>query len=223
MSSQYPNDNDDISSASAEDALSAKDKRPPGRSSGILQAFLQNQASLRNYISRFMVSAHEIDDVSQETFLRAYKAEQKTIIEQPKAFLFRVAKNMMLSEFSNKTRKMIDYVEDFEQSSLYSGEDKLEDSVIAQQKLGVYCEAIASLPPKCRQVILMKKVYGLSYKEIARRLGVTVSAVEKQLIKGGKRCEQIMSERYPEQDPGELTEAPEAPPLSVVNTRRYKQ
>jgi RNA polymerase sigma factor (sigma-70 family) len=192
---------------------------------GILQTFLQHQDSLRNYISRFMVSAHEIDDVSQETFLRAYKAEQKTIIKQPKAFLFRIAKNMMLSEFSSKSRKMIDYVEDFEQVQLQGSTPSLEDHVIAGQKIGVYCEAIASLPPRCRQVILMKKVYGMSHKEIARRMEVSVSAVEKHLIKGGKKCTEHMAVRYPQEhlaahtgevSPGE----PEPPVLSLVNTKR---
>ena len=195
--------------------------QPPdsGRLS-IFQTFMQNQVSLRNYISRFMVSAHEIDDVSQETFLRAYKAEQKTAIDQPKAFLFRVAKNMMLSEFSNKTRKMIDYVDDFEQGQPQGHSENLEDSMIARQKLGVYCEAVASLPPRCRQVILMKKVYGMSYKEIARRMNITVSAVEKQLVKGGKKCEQIMAERYPEPEPRPKDEEPHEPHLSLVATRR---
>lgn len=192
---------------------------------GILQTFLQHQDSLRNYISRFMVSAHEIDDVSQETFLRAYKAEQKTTIEQPKAFLFRVAKNMMLSEFSSKSRKMIDYVADFEQAQLQGSTPSLEDHVVAGQKIGVYCEAIASLPPRCRQVILMKKVYGMSHKEIARRMEVSVSAVEKHLVKGGKKCAQYMAERYPQEHfdahTGEVSaDESEPPALSLVNTRR---
>ena len=189
----------------------------PGRLS-IFQAFMQNQVSLRNYISRFVVTAHEIDDVSQETFLRAYKAEKNTVIEQPKAFLFRVAKNMMLSEFSNKSRKMIDYVEDFEQSNLQVHTQDLEDNVIAQQKLGAYCEAVASLPLRCRQVVLMKKVYGMSYKEIARRLDISVSAVEKHLVKGGRRCEQIMAERYFEET--DYSSKQSEPQLTLVPSRR---
>ena len=187
---------------------------------GILDAFLQHQQALRNYISRFVVSAHEIDDVSQEAFLRAYKAEQKTTIDQPKAFLFRVAKNMMLSEFSNKSRKMIDYVEDFEQARQAQLGSSLEDEVVASQKIGLYCEAIAALPPRCRQVILMKKVYGMSHKEIARRMDITISAVEKHLIKGGKKCAEIMDSHT---DKGSNHRPPPAdtqPPLALVANRR---
>ena len=75
---------------------------------------------------------------------------------------------------------------------------KLEDDIMAQQKLGIYCEAVASLPPKRRKVILMKKVYGMSHKEIARRMGTTVSSVEKHLLLGGKTCLAVMANRYPE-------------------------
>ena len=167
---------------------------------GIFDAFMHNQAALRNYISRFMISSNEIDDVSQETFLRAYRAEQRKPIEEPKAFLFRIAKNMILSEFTKKSRKMLDYVHEFEEIHMQWASENLEDNIMVQQKLGVYCDAIATLPPKCRQVVLMKKVYGMSCKEIARRLGVSVSAVENQLLKGGKRCEAFMAKHYPNTD-----------------------
>lgn len=166
----------------------------------IAEAYLQNQAMLRGYISRFLVSSHEIDDVSQETFLRAYNAEQKKTIEEPKAFLFRIAKNLMLSEFKKTSRKITDYIEDAEHEEFLDERVNLVDSIMAQQKLGIYCEAVATLPPKRRRVVLMKKVYGMSHKEIARRMGTTVSAVEKHLLIGGKQCLAVMAERYPDMD-----------------------
>ena len=168
----------------------------------IIDAYLQNQSQLRSYISRFLVSAHEIDDVSQETFLRAYNAEQKKTIDEPKAFLFRIAKNLMLSEFKKQSRKVTDYIEDVDNYDLLDEGLKLEDDIMAQQKLGIYCEAVASLPPKRRKVILMKKVYGMSHKEIAQRMGASVSAVEKHLLLGGKACLAVVAGRYPEYNAG---------------------
>ena len=180
----------------------ASPDNPPTAASGrrsIFDVYLQNQAILRSYISRFLVSSHEIDDVSQETFLRAYKAEKTTDIHEPRAFLFRIAKNLMLSEFAKKSRKATDYLEDAETEDMLDSGLQLEDDVIAQQKLGIYCEVVASLPPKRRKVILMKKVYGMSHKEIATRMGTTISAVEKHLLLGGQKCLSLMAERYPEE------------------------
>lgn len=165
---------------------------------GILAEFKNSRLSLRNFISRYVISPHDIDDVSQETFLRAYKAEQEKEIEHPKAFLFRIAKNLMLSEFSRKARKITDYIEDYDNTEEILSADNLEDNVIAQQKLGVYCEALASLPTQCRRVVIMKKVYGMQNKEIAARLELSLSTVEKHLTKGIRRLHSTVAARYGE-------------------------
>jgi RNA polymerase sigma factor (sigma-70 family) len=166
----------------------------------ILTEFKNSQLSLRSFISRYVISPQDIDDVSQETFLRAYKAEKDKEIEHPKAFLFRIAKNLMLSEFSRKARKITDYIEDCDGSEEFLNTDNLESNVMAQQKLGIYCEAVASLPTQCRRVVIMKKVYGMQNKEIARRLELSVSTVEKHLTKGIRRLNSTIISRYPEQD-----------------------
>jgi RNA polymerase sigma-70 factor (ECF subfamily) len=155
---------------------------------------------LRSFISRYVISPQDIDDVSQETFLRAYKAEQEKEIEHPKAFLFRIAINLMLSEFSRKARKITDYIEDYEDSEELLNTDNLESNVMAQQKLGIYCEAVASLPTQCRRVVIMKKVYAMQNKEIARRLDLSVSTVEKHLTKGIRSLHLTITSRYSEQD-----------------------
>jgi RNA polymerase sigma-70 factor (ECF subfamily) len=136
----------------------------------ILTEFKNSQLALRSFISRYVISPQDIDDVSQETFLRAYKAEKEKEIEHPKAFLFRIAKNLMLSEFSRMARKITDYIEDYEGSEELLSTDNLESNVMAQQKLGIYCEAVASLPTQCRRVVIMKKVYGNQNKEKPKQM-----------------------------------------------------
>lgn len=163
---------------------------------GILAEFKKSQLSLRNFISRYVVSPLDIDDVSQETFLRAYKAEQEKKIEHPKAFLFRIAKNLMLSEFSRKAKKITSYIDDYDNSEDFLTSANLEQDILAQQKLGIYCEAVASLPPQCRRVVIMKKVYGMQNKEIAMRLELSVSTVEKHLTRGIRQSNAVFSQRY---------------------------
>ena len=167
-----------------------------GPKRSVLQAFIDDQEPLRRFISRYMMSMHDIDDVSQEAFLRAYNAEKKGPVHQPKAFLFRIAKNLMLSEFSKKSRKLTDYIEDYEYADIMVSGETLETNLMAQQKLGIYCEAVATLPEKCRRVVLLNKVYGLSHKEIAATMGIQISTVEKHLCKGVRRCHVVMAERY---------------------------
>jgi RNA polymerase sigma factor (sigma-70 family) len=59
----------------------------------------------------------------------------------------------------------------------------------------VYCEAVAALPKKCRQVFLLRKVHGLGHREIAERMGLSVSSVEKYLLRGIVDCRAYMEKK----------------------------
>ena len=161
----------------------------------ILAAFEKHQLALKRFISRYLRNTQDIEDITQEAFLRAYKAEKTTEVLQPKSFLFRIAKNVAISELRSKSRKITDYIEDQEESSVLLNEWTTEDEVMAQQKLGIHCEAVASLTEKCRRVYLMRKVYGMSHKEIAARLGIAQSTVEKHLMNGVKICDDFVKNR----------------------------
>jgi RNA polymerase sigma-70 factor (ECF subfamily) len=187
----------------------------------ILVEFRNNQLSLRNFIARYMISSHDIEDVSQETFLRAYKVEKQHRIDFPKAFLFRIAKNLILSEFSRKARKITDYIDDCDEFDSALNTETLESDVMAQQKVGIYCEAVAALPPQCRRVVIMKKVYGMQNKEIARRLELSVSTVEKHLSKGIKQSNGIIFQRYGDSKTNARING-KHPQAQVLNARRAK-
>ncbi|MGX4675640.1 RNA polymerase sigma factor [SAR92 clade bacterium H246] len=167
--------------------------------SAVLTAYKTHVDALRRFISRYLRNAQDIEDVTQEAFMRAYKAEQTTDIRQPKSFLFRIAKNVAISELRSKSRQITDYIEDQSSTDVLLQEWTTEDEAMAQQKLGIHCEAVASLPPKCRRVYLMRKVYGMPHKEIAQRLGIALSTVEKHLLKGVEGCDRYIRERMDEQ------------------------
>ena len=164
-------------------------------SSAIHEAFTRHQGALKRFISRFLPNSYDIEDVSQETFLRAYTTEKTREIEQPKSFLFRIAKHIALTQLTQKSRQITDYLEDFDDSEVLLIEDTVEDEFLARETLGIHCEAVAGLPPQCRRVYLMRKVYGMSHKEIAGQLGIAVSTVEKHLIKGVKLCDRYVREK----------------------------
>lgn len=170
-------------------------KPPPIEDEGVFDTYMSNRISLRYFLSKFMITSQDIDDISQEAFLRAFREEKKRKIDQPKAFIFRIAQNLVFSKFNKRLRKITDYIEDFEHVDLLKS-DALEDQLMAQQKLGIYCEAMATLPEQCRRVMLMKKIYGMSHKEIANRLGIAVSTVEKHMAKGMRQTTAIITSRY---------------------------
>ncbi len=163
--------------------------------SAVSAAFLENHAFLQRFLARFFSDRQDIEDVAQEAYLRAYVAEQQKEIEQPKAYLFRIAKNLALTKLTKKSKKITDYLEESGASVVIECGAAADSEVEAQESLGLYCEAIAALPEKCRQVFLLRKVHGLAHKEIAERMSLSVSSVEKYLLRGILECKAFVQER----------------------------
>ncbi len=160
--------------------------------SPVSAAFLANHDFLKRFLARFFSESQDIEDVAQEAFLRAYIAEQQKDIEQPKAYLFHIAKNLALTKLTKKSKKITDYLEECSASVVIECGAAADCEVEAQQTLGLYCEAVAALPEKCRQVFLLRKVHGLAHKEIAEHMSLSVSSVEKYLLKGVLECRAFM-------------------------------
>ena len=154
----------------------------------VLQAFQKHQGALRRFISRFVQRTQDIDDVAQEAFMRAYRAEKGRPIEQPKSFLFRIAHNVAITELTKKSHQIIDYIADIDESAVVWLEDSAEEQAMAEELIGIHCEAVAHLPPQCRRVFLMRKVHGMSHKEISVELDISISTVEKHMSKGVRAC-----------------------------------
>jgi RNA polymerase sigma factor (sigma-70 family) len=162
----------------------------------VQDAFVRHESSLKRFIGRLTRHAPDVEDITQEAFLRAFAVERGRAIEQPKSFLFRIAKHLALSQLTSKARQITDYLEDCDDTSGSADTaSSAEDEVSAEQSLALHCEAVVSLSPQCRQVYLLRKVHGLSHKEIASHLGIAVSTVEKHLLKGIELCDRFVRDR----------------------------
>lgn len=163
----------------------------------ILQAFVKWELPLKRFLGRFLFRGEDIDDMAQETFLRAYVATRKEELASPKSYLFQVARSVALKELARKTRQMTDFLEEGLAHDSAGG-NSLEDEVVAEQRIALFLDAIAELPPQCRRVFLMRKYQGLRHGEIARELGISISAVEKHVALGVERCARYVTRK--EQD-----------------------
>lgn len=159
--------------------------------SEILKIFLENEKAIRRFLARQnRVSGPELDDQVQETFLRSFAAERKSAIDEPRAYLFQVARNIVLERRRKKQRRPELWLEDSVGADLIVDERHIgaEDELDGRRKLAALTRAVAALPPQCRRAFLMRRIDGLSYKEIAARMNITVSAVEKHVALGLFKC-----------------------------------
>ncbi len=152
----------------------------------------KNRFLIQKILRRFSLSATDIEDISQETLLRALEARQKTHIRHPKQFLISIAKNVAREEIRRRARKMNELVEESLLENHPLDEPTAEAALDSREKLRLFVQAISNLPPQCRRVFLLKHVQGAPHKEIAVRLGISVSTVEKHVAAGMKACRREM-------------------------------
>ena len=166
--------------------------------STVFKVFEEQQMPLKAFISRLIRKPQDIDDIAQETFVRAFLAEQKGAIQHPKAYLYRIARNLTFEILSKKSNKLTSYIEDSSDYTLLDSGEDIEGIAIVREKLDRVKVAIAEMPPQCQRVFIMHKVYGFKYKEISQQLGISVSTVEKHIMTGLKKCRQsVKSQEQP--------------------------
>jgi RNA polymerase sigma factor (sigma-70 family) len=157
------------------------------RISSIADAFLSVRKQLARLVSRVVPPA-DIEDVVQETFVRSYEAELAQRIVHPRAFLLRTARNLALNHVDRSAFRLEDPLDvDDEQRSLASS-DGPDRQLESHQRMLLFCRAVRELPLQCRRAFLLKKVYGMSQREIALYLAISESTVEKHVAKGILRC-----------------------------------
>lgn len=163
-------------------------------SKDFLSIFKQYENSLRRFISGFLVNSQDVEDIAQETFLRTYKSNEQEEISKPKSFMFRVAKNLIISEYRRSSFKLTDYIEDVEQDACVSTET-LEEEVETEQKLTLFCEGLATLPEQTRKVVIMRKVFGMPIKDISEKTGMPISTVNWNIAKGLVHCDNLLEKQ----------------------------
>lgn len=153
---------------------------------------LSLRAGLKRYLRNFLKSPEDVEDIAQEAFVRVLEAGSHGEIEYPKAYLYRTAHNLALNSLGRKSNQLVDAIEDLADPSVLMESGTLEDQVAAQRRFEQFCKAAAQLPDQCRRVLILRKVYGLTQQEVAARLNISVSTVEKHLAKGLLRCAAYM-------------------------------
>lgn len=152
-------------------------------------------ARLQRYISRFCNTREEAEDLTQEAFLRVLEVGSKGNILYPQAYLYRTARNLSLNMLASKAHQLSSYIEDLADPNVIEEGVSLETQVGHEQRFELFCHAALDLPERCREVLILRKVYGLSQKQVAQRLDISVSTVEKHLAKALTRCAAYVEHR----------------------------
>lgn len=154
-----------------------------------------HEASLKSYLRNLFPTLPDIDDYVQESYARLIRAKEKGRISYVKAFLFTTARNAALDFFRRRKVVSIDGVADLEALHVTDDRPSVAETVSRQQELDLLAEAVRTLPDRCRKVLTLRLLYGLSHKEIAAELTISTHTVKAQLAKGMRRCADYFAER----------------------------
>ena len=153
------------------------------RNSTLAKLFINTKRNI-SYLISHIVKADDIDDIVQETFVKTYEADLKQEIKYVRSYMLKTAKNLALNHVAKWDNKYKDSLEDFTEPLVQLTSTKVEDDYESKEQFLFFCQATDQLSGSVRKCFILKKVYGLSQKEIASYLDLSESTVEKHIAQG---------------------------------------
>ncbi len=146
-----------------------------------------HEGMLRAWLASQFPEKCDIDDIVQEAFIRVLRARAETQVRSPKAYLFVIARNLALMQLRHARVAKEESLTEIDGSGILDEGVDIPHAVARAQELEMLTQAIQSLPPRCRQVLTLRKIYGLSQRDTAAELGLAEHTVEIQTAIGLKK------------------------------------
>jgi len=163
------------------------------------RVFDKKDDELSHYLERRLPAAADAEDLAQEAYLRLLRVDRAERIRRPEAMLFRIAANLVCDFYAHRGRRRETANTDLVERSIDGDRSRpTEHRALTRQRLARLERVAAELPPKCRAALVLARRDGMTYREIAGRLGVSRSMVKQYLTRARVHC----LERMPDSDAG---------------------
>ena len=162
-------------------------------SKGTKRLFLAHRRELHAYLTRKLGDADTAADLTQETFLRFAEhvgGGSPTAITHERSYLYRMAHNLAVDYLRRKDREKAVAVSDDGSIDIPDERPSPERAVGSRNELAVVRAAMLELPERTRQIFVLARIEGLTYREVAERLRISDSSVQKHLARATKHVMQ---------------------------------
>ncbi len=147
--------------------------------------FLAHRGELQAYLIKQLRNAEAAADLTQETFLRY--AERGPVaaasVNNERSYLYRTAHNLAVDYLRQQSRRRTDLTSGEAFADIPDDRPSLEDEAAARQRLAQLSAIVAELPDLTRTIFTLNRVEGLTYAQVADRLAISDSSVQKHLAK----------------------------------------
>lgn len=147
----------------------------------VLDAFIEHKSVLFSYFARRLLKPEDIEDLLHDTFMIAFKSEGKKAIKSPKGYLFVVARNLLSKKFARENRLMVKSIDEVDFDYLPAQTVPADQAFHYKVEMEVLVRCIERLPDQCRRVFIYKKFHGMSQKQIATKMKISTSTVERHI------------------------------------------
>lgn len=154
-----------------------------------------HESALRAYLLKRFPALPDHDDLLQETYMRALRAHEGGRLACPRAFLFTTARNAAIDLFRRRRVVAHETFTETAELSLLERAPAVQELMEREQRLETLLEAMLALPERCRQVMMLRHLDGLSYKEIGERLEISPETVKVHMVRGLKDCTRFFEKR----------------------------
>jgi RNA polymerase sigma factor (sigma-70 family) len=142
------------------------------------------EPALLRFLRRNWRREADILDLRQELYARVYDSARHSLPLQTKPFLFTAARNLLINRAKRAQIISIELVADLEALNVAVDAVTPDRHASARDELRRVQAALDVLPPRCREVIVLRKIEGLSQREVAARMGIGEDTVERQMVHG---------------------------------------
>ncbi|OQW30872.1 MAG: hypothetical protein A4E19_09000 [Nitrospira sp. SG-bin1] len=158
----------------------------------IASLFHRYREELTRRLVGMVKSRETAADLVQDTYLRLLRLADTHVVEQPRALLHRIAANLAIDHL-RKEKNGVQTIDGMDAAmAVPSQAPSPERELLAKQRLRLCLQAIGQLPPRSREAFVLCRVYGYSYQEIAARMNISESGVEKLLMRAlDQSCEAL--------------------------------
>ncbi|MCD6507582.1 sigma-70 family RNA polymerase sigma factor [Candidatus Poribacteria bacterium] len=156
----------------------------------------QNQESVYRLAFHLLGNEEDAKDATQEVFMRVWERFDEMRRQTGRAWVLKITVNLCL-DWLRRRKFIADFTEreesstDIEHRLLDHRPDPLEQCLNREIQAKVR-EAILKLPPVYRAVVILRDLEGMSYKEIAETLNLTISAVKSNLFRGRRKLRELL-------------------------------
>ncbi len=164
----------------------------PSQTRWFADEVLPHNAQLKAYLRGAFPGVRDVDDVVQESHLRIWRRQMVRPIQSVKGFLFQVARHLALDTVRRKNAAPLLETADLARLNVADETANVAESCCTRDEIDLLFAAIDGLPARCREIVILRKIAGVSQKEIARRLGLSEATVQVQVGRGLRRCAEYM-------------------------------